>query len=833
MTDEPQHHHLEPPPTLALGLSNTNHKTAFPTRRVSIDALARHILAGRAFAVGTYKHGYRSKANAIAVQVIALDLDTGNVSRDELLSNAFVAQYCAILYHTPNSGKVNKKNPTGGDRWRAVFVLSEPVPPDAWEELALAVVAHTGLEVDGASWDRARMFAGSTNRIEAAHVNTAAVLPLAVAGALTYERAAAECEAEMQRRKLAEQLAALPPRPNSGARLEKYVASAVDGEIATINSAGPGTRNDTLNIGVHSLGTLEASPWAQPYISRYDIPRLAFDAATANGYVAEHGERATWATINSALNAGRKKPRPEPAARELPARPPAAAPEPVAPEQVPNAQNPTFHQWGEAGLPDSWRSAFLNYLPAAAPLAELCNEAARAGLIDADAFTVAELAQAAQTLNTGVTHNALWRAVNRVGDELIAKQGTITDTNIGSDFAINPPNGRPAQVFALKPLADVRDYLLRCATPRIYERAHPTEPAPDGTRPAVFAQWTPARLVDLSYEGPAAVDASHDLNQWFAPAFDEQGELGARALTRAKKQRARLLLRLGEPHSTPLPAGWPLGSVADFRATFLRAIHAENPQMSRRTIANLLGIADSSVDGVLARAGLQNTGEAQFELRPLTAPADTDAISRQVTRLGRDVRGYPRFVTRRHADGSTDAPIAYTPENARVLVLDAAANGAEVVVHFQVANVQEIVRDTPPEPRRREPEPAHDAGSGAPAEAPEKGTDMKPTEQAMTPPDVEQASYHGPHYNPAWQAKQILLGLRLMGWLQPDGRYVCPETGEVVAPDASVDELLSVVLERAQAHRKAAPPPLSTLDFCTLEAAELRAEVHPIGEPAR
>lgn len=831
MTDEPQHHHLEPPPTLALGLSDawhekqkrrgySNHDTAFPTRRVSIAELADHILAGRAFAVGTYKHAHRKNDNFIAAQVIALDYDTGDVSVADLLRLPFVRQYAAIVYPTPSSTAEQH-------RTRALFVLSEPVPSaGAWRSLAKAVAAHIGLEADNASWDAARRFFGSTNKLENPHVNTAAVLPLTVAGALTVSEARQEreaYEAELRRR-------AQPAAQLSGSALEAYVQAALDDELGTLRSTANG-RNNALHKAAFALGTLVGAHWAG--LSRTDAERLLFDAATANGYVAKDGEHAARSTLRSGLDAGMRQPRPEPAGRELPARPPAAAPEPVAPEQVANAQNPTFQQWGAAGLPDSWRSAFLNYLPAAAPLAELCNEAARAGLIDADAFTVAELLQAAQTLNTGMTHNALWRAVNRVGDELIAKQGTITDTNIGSDFAINPPNGRPAQVFALKPLADVRDYLLRCATPRIYERAHPTEPAPDGTRPAVFAQWTPARLVDLSYEGPAAVDASQDLNQWFAPAFDEQGELGARALTRARKQRARLLLRLGEPHSTPLPAGWPLGSVADFRATFLRAIHAENPQMSRRTIANLLGIADSSVDGVLARAGLQNTGAAQFELRPLTAPADTDAISRQVTRLGRDVRGYPRFVARRHADGSTDEPIAYTPENARVLVLDAAANGAEVVVHFQVANVQEIVRDTPPEPRRREPLQAHDAGSGAPAEAPEKGTDMKPTEQAMTPPDVEQASYHGPHYNPAWQAKQILLGLRLMGWLQPDGRYVCPETGEVVAPDASVDELLSVVLERAQAHRKAAPPPLSTLDFCTLEAAELRAEVHPIGEPAR
>lgn len=815
MTDEP-HHHLEPPPTLALGLSDAWHNkdmrrgysapnTAFPTRKVSIADLADHILAGRAFAVGTYKHAHRKNDNFIAAQVIALDYDAGDVSVADLLRLPFVRQYAAIVYPTPSSTAEQH-------RTRALFVLSEPVPSaGAWRSLAKAVAAHIGLDADNASWDAARRFFGSTNKLENPHVNTAAVLPLTVAGALTVSEARQEreaYEAELRRRDQ-------PAANLSGTALEAYVEAALDNELGALRSTTNG-RNNALHKAAFALGTLVSANWAG--LSRTDAERLLFDAATANGYVAKDGEHAARSTINSGLDAGMRQPRPEPAARELPARPPAAAP-----EQVPNAQNPTFQQWGEAGLPDSWRSAFLNYLPAAAPLAELCNEAARAGLIDADAFTVAELLQAAQTLNTGMTHNALWRAVNRVGDELIAKQGTITDTNIGSDFAINPPNGRPAQVFALKPLADVREYLLRCATPRIYERAHPAEPAPDGTRPAVLAQWTPARLVDLSYEGPAAVDASHDLNQWFAPAFDEQGELGARALMRAKKQRARLLLRLGEPHSTPLPAGWPLGSVADFRATFLRAIHAENPQMSRRTIANLLGIADSSVDGVLARAGLQNTGEAQFELRPLTAPADTDAISRQVTRLGRDVRGYPRFVARRHADGSTDAPIAYTPENARVLVLDAAANGAEVVVHFQVANVQEIVRDTPPEPRRREPLQAHDAGSSAPTVDFETGTDMDNTEQV----------HYGPHYNPAWQAKQILLGLRLMGWRQPDGRYICPETGEVVAPDASVDELLSMVLERAQAHRKAAPPPLSTLDFCTLEAAELRAEVHPIAEPAR
>jgi hypothetical protein len=218
---------------------------------------------------------------------------------------------------------------------------------------------------------------------------------------------------------------------------------------------------------------------------------------------------------------------------------------------------------------------------------------------------------------------------------------------------------------------------------------------------------------------------------------------------------------------------------------------------------------------------LQNTGEAQFETRPLTAPADVDAISRQVNRLGRDVRGYPKLVARRHADGSTDEPITYTPENARALVLDAAANGAQIVVHFQVANLQEIVRDTPPEPRRREPLPAADAGHPAPVDA-------------VSEPDepAEPAPHYGPHYNPTWQAEQLLLGLRLMGWRQSDGRYVCPDTGEMVAENASVDELLSMVLERAQAHRKAAPPALSTLEFCNLMAANFGATIHPIAEPA-
>jgi Protein of unknown function (DUF3987)/Bifunctional DNA primase/polymerase, N-terminal len=93
---------------------------------------------------------------------------------------------------------------------------------------------------------------------------------------------------------------AAPSRDNSA-----YVEAAVRNEFDAVASTAQGGRNNQLNASAFSLGTLVGAG----ELSQEEAEHALYQAAVANGHVADTGSRQTNATISSGLRAGIKHPR--------------------------------------------------------------------------------------------------------------------------------------------------------------------------------------------------------------------------------------------------------------------------------------------------------------------------------------------------------------------------------------------------------------------------------------------------------------------------------------------------------------------------------------------
>lgn len=93
-----------------------------------------------------------------------------------------------------------------------------------------------------------------------------------------------------------------------------YAEAALRGERDDLAAMMIGNRNNKLNIAALKLGTLVAAG----ELSEGEVTEALYDAAIANGLVADHGQCAAMATINSGLSKGLQSPReiPEPKAKE-------------------------------------------------------------------------------------------------------------------------------------------------------------------------------------------------------------------------------------------------------------------------------------------------------------------------------------------------------------------------------------------------------------------------------------------------------------------------------------------------------------------------------------
>jgi hypothetical protein len=85
----------------------------------------------------------------------------------------------------------------------------------------------------------------------------------------------------------------------------RYIDAAIANTIQRIASipANQGKRNSTLNREVYSLARLIGSS-----LSAQEVREAGIKGATANGYLRDHGLRATLATISSAIHKGQQSP---------------------------------------------------------------------------------------------------------------------------------------------------------------------------------------------------------------------------------------------------------------------------------------------------------------------------------------------------------------------------------------------------------------------------------------------------------------------------------------------------------------------------------------------
>lgn len=136
---------------------------------------------------------------------------------------------------------------------------------------------------------------------------------------------------------------------------ESYIRAAIEGEAANVAQAQASTRNTALNRAAFQLGTI-------PGMSTEAAASALMLAASANGYLDEHGERDTRQTIESGLRAGAKYLRADSEKGQGQSRPtiplPASGGTKLAasggfPKRTPQdaGGKPAFHTWDAGGPP--------------------------------------------------------------------------------------------------------------------------------------------------------------------------------------------------------------------------------------------------------------------------------------------------------------------------------------------------------------------------------------------------------------------------------------------------------------------------------------------------
>ena len=87
-----------------------------------------------------------------------------------------------------------------------------------------------------------------------------------------------------------------------------WARAALDRECKAVESAQPGTRNNTLNTAAFNLFQIVGGGG----LDEQEVRDRLFEAAQTCGLVADDGAPAVWATINSAAQAGKAQPRTRP-----------------------------------------------------------------------------------------------------------------------------------------------------------------------------------------------------------------------------------------------------------------------------------------------------------------------------------------------------------------------------------------------------------------------------------------------------------------------------------------------------------------------------------------
>jgi hypothetical protein len=429
------------------------------------------------------------------------------------------------------------------------------------------------------------------------------------------------------------------------------------------------------------------------------------------------------------------------------------------------------------GVPDSWRSALLRHAPETAPLFELLNAAIEADKIDPDRITRPALKAASLSMGWGLTSNTIDR-----GFETLAKiflSNFPTDQPIPDSVGNSDKKGRRAEIYRLLDRDTQRRNLLELAIPAIIQHRYPVQARPE--RPPVAATISVRALVEgLDINPDEAAALVNALDQVSKPVYVQQVKERWKAARGVRRDYQQLDLWLRDQTSAPLPAGWPVRNLREYRTALLRAWKLHYPDADwlrgNSKTARALGLSVRSIEVYLERAGVEVEGD-QREERPLTSPRH---VERQAVAIGYELQGRPigfRIVT---AEGRQRPPEPYGRESARCAA-DLLAAGAEVYVVYQVANKHRIIEDAQPPMVERRAAPVRAAFGEASDSEPELPAPEKPPRRTAG-------------YSPEWVRGQILLRFVALGWTR-GGDYFNPHTGEVVRADAATCTLLQLLID--------------------------------------
>jgi 5S rRNA maturation endonuclease (ribonuclease M5) len=414
--------------------------------------------------------------------------------------------------------------------------------------------------------------------------------------------------------------------------------------------------------------------------------------------------------------------------------------------------------WWPLGVPDSVRSAILNYFrPTTASFIELINTAVLHKHINPEAFTSADLLRANLDLNFNMTESILRRILAEVEGIFLYEVETLDTTTYTVSTTGKKTLGRPPKYFALMPLKHVKASIVRWATPRITEAVYSPQKPSDEETETPLAPPSPHMFEAAGFSRDEAVEIANHLLKKYTHVYDTP-TLQAKLTYELES----LHVNLDNTHSTSLPAGWSLANGMDFRAAFLRATNNRNQRRSRREIMKLTGISNGGLDALVRRAGLERRSETgEYESVEVKSPKQ---IEQQVKRGARQVKGYPRSFHVDFADGRYET-VVYNAETCQTVIPQYITDGATVRVVYQVANHFEFASDEP-----------------IPAPPPKPQSQRQGQPQTRHTPRKPRTAVYGPVHDPMWVAEQMRLLLKINGRLVVGECDNCidPRTGEVI-----------------------------------------------------
>lgn len=457
--------------------------------------------------------------------------------------------------------------------------------------------------------------------------------------------------------------------------------------------------------------------------------------------------------------------------------------------------------WWAGDMPDAWRSAILNYMPAtAAPFVEAVHRAAVRGLIDPTGFTLQQFQEAAAAVGYELSYSTISRILKQIESVFFSKSDTTwleTDNAKTMSDSENNSSGRRATVYSLRPLEDVYTEMLRWAWPRIVEHNFPEKRGKNDDKEPVLIKFQDYMFQAVGVDAEMSSAAAEKINELFKLIHARQKARYTRAINKARNEFQVLRQKLLDTTSTPLEAA-TVRNGQDYQVLLLRAKLKSEPEKNATASewGDLVGYNRQNLSGLYRKAGVY--AQQQYEIVTVNSHEDARNISYELP-------GKAVAIIEQTADMKKH--YVYD-KKAGQIIREAVAAGHSVQVRYQIANKLHIIREEPlapdqpmlatdqseAEPQQlsfiaespqEQPAAVADQPDTAATEQPEKP--QKPQQQPIT---SKQREFWGPVNDPQWIWGHIALGLQLCAeWSIP---LIDTETGEII-PARTPGQLVAAI----------------------------------------